>query len=259
MGDSNCARSSLFLINAFFLFAGLALLSFGLSWVQWEKDNYVGLADSNMDLNRAIVAISIGGLLQSSLVFFEVITSQRNAVLLWSIFCFLVLIFMIQIVAFAMGMSQRTKIEDEMHERMNKTLREYKTKGNGKITKAWDWAQQKFKCCGVYNYTDWRFSVTGFNKEDSLVPDSCCKVEYKGCGKFNQTGYFNVTSHVNKTEIYDGGCIHDVKKTIGDHLLTTGLATLAFLILGLVVVLFTPKLLLNKRSVETSGGYSGFV
>lgn len=75
-------------------------------------------------------------------------------------------------------------------------------------TRKMDWAQQKFKCCGINSFSDWRYIFSNrfgnsasnlnnvpyqydpyqnvgnnFNQPRSDVPDSCCMIKAHNCGK----------------------------------------------------------------------------
>lgn len=241
MGSGNGIRLSLIGVNIFFLLGGLVLLGLGI-WVQVEKGDYVAIADSDTGLSGAILLIVVGAVTAVIAIVGLFGAFKRKSVLLWIFFSVLVIIVIVQIVAVILGMLYRQKVEDELRGDMLKTIQEYATDVEG-VTKAWDWAQQKFECCGVDNYTNWRRSAT-FNPRGRhyLVPDSCCKEETEQCGDFKAEGFVD---DVDKTKVYTSGCFIELKEYIKDHLLTIGLAALFFLILELVVIILTLMLVLK--------------
>ena len=60
---------------------------------------------------------------------------------------------------------------------MAECLNNYEKTGYEGVTDTWDLVQQNLQCCGVRNYTDWRY-IDGW--KDGRVPDSCCKVTFEG-------------------------------------------------------------------------------
>ncbi|XP_028409449.1 CD151 antigen-like isoform X2 [Dendronephthya gigantea] len=252
MGDGSCVRSSLIAVNVLFLLGGLAILGLGI-WVQVEKGDYVALADSDTGLTGAILLIAVGCVTSLISVVGFIGAFKRSSCILWIFFSVLMLILIVQIIALILGMVYREKVEDELHDDMKKTIQEYMTDIEG-VTKAWDWAQQKFECCGVDNYTDWRKSITKFNQQGrhDIVPDSCCRVESDKCGDFSTSSNpGKPPGDVNQEKIYTDGCFTELKQFIKDHLLTIGLAALFFLIVELFVIILT--VILAKSVAGGSG------
>ena len=64
---------------------------------------------------------------------------------------------------------------------------------------SWDIIQQKLKCCGIYNYTDWSEMMP-----DSLqVPDPCCKKFGKDCGNIKENEEENIAEIIHITGCFD--------------------------------------------------------
>lgn len=230
MGDNTCVRFSLIAVNVIFLLGGLATLGLGV-WVQVEKGDYVAIADSDTGLTGAILIIVAGGVtaLISFVGFLGAVKNSR--VLLWLFFSVVSILIIVEIIAVVLGMVYQDKIEDELHGDMKKTIQEYGTDLDG-VKKAWDWAQQKFECCGVDDYKSWSRAAE-FNRNGSnfFVPDSCCKDEKNGCGDFRKI------KSIDKSKIYTQGCFEELKTFIKDHLLTIGLGALGFLIIEIIVII----------------------
>lgn len=80
----------------------------------------------------------------------------------------------------------RHKVEPTVRNGMESTIRSYKT--NKDTREAWDEIQTAFRCCGVYNYTDWRGDI----------PDTCCAPVTPG----KPTG----PCHSTSASLYKEGC-----------------------------------------------------
>ncbi|KAJ7373549.1 hypothetical protein OS493_011151 [Desmophyllum pertusum] len=95
-------------------------------------------------------------------------------------------------------------------------------------TIAFDALQEDEKCCGCFNYTDWRDSLFT-NGNDSIVPDSCCKEPQRHCGE-----------NFNEKNIYHKGCYWVFLKVIRDKLYyvaAIAVPAIIFKVLGMLCVL----------------------
>jgi hypothetical protein len=92
-----------------------------------------------------------------------------------------------------LGLGVKDDFETIVKYKMEKAMDNYNNSTTGNAKKIWDLVQKDVKCCGVEKYTDW-IPVMEVHK----VPDSCCKVETKGCGK---VGFFDTE------KIYKEGCL----------------------------------------------------
>ncbi|XP_014679689.1 PREDICTED: CD63 antigen-like [Priapulus caudatus] len=74
-----------------------------------------------------------------------------------------------------------------------------------------------FECCGAVNYTDW--AMNSFYKDNTDVPDSCCKPVadaegyLDGCGKGQRA---------NATNIYTIGCADGMQNWFVDNIVLIG-------------------------------------
>ena len=66
------------------------------------------------------------------------------------------------------------------------------------ITSSWNELQTSMKCCGAYQFTDWRRN-SSLNMTNS-VPDSCCEEISKDCGS-------GKLDEKDPNDIYKNGCL----------------------------------------------------
>lgn len=107
-----------------------------------------------------------------------------------------------------------------------------------------DHMQSSFKCCGVgpNSYKDWdRNSVykcldTNPSSERCSVPDSCCKVQSKGCGKdVLRHSWYDI-----KNRIHGGNCLDSVLASVRSNVV--GIAGIGMLCsIGLLLVMASTR------------------
>ena len=102
---------------------------------------------------------------------------------------------------------------------------------------SWDNIQQKLKCCGIYNYTDW----------NKMVPDSCCKkFGGKNCGKL-------VEEEENTAEIiHVTGCFDQIESKFQSTVFTAIGCIIGIILLIIVGILLAFNKLKNIISKDDS-------
>ena len=63
----------------------------------------------------------------------------------------------------------------------------------------------QYKCCGIYNYTDWRDNA--YYNETNSVPDSCCKNETVKCGRDGLQNPDKINKKVSHGCGYKSACL----------------------------------------------------
>ncbi|XP_041636648.1 tetraspanin-11 isoform X1 [Cheilinus undulatus] len=210
-----CLKYLLFIFNFLFWLGGAAVLGVGV-WTLVEKSDYLSLLASSTFAVSAYILILAGSLVVVTgfLGCCAVIREQKSC--LSAYFLFLLLIFLIELVAGVLAYVYYQRLSEELKQHLNQTMTEnYAQPGKVAITLAVDNLQQDFKCCGSNSSHDWSMSVYILSKpaEGRVVPDSCCKTITYQCGKRDHP------SNIYKVE---GGCITKLEKFLADHLLIIG-------------------------------------
>lgn len=227
-----CLKYLLFVFNFLFWVGGAAVLGVGV-WTLVEKSEYVSLLASSTFAVSAYILILAGSLVVVTgfLGCCAVIREQRSC--LSTYFFFLLLIFLIELVAGVLAYVYYQRLSEELKLHLNQTMTEnYAQPGKEDITLAVDKLQQDFKCCGSNNSHDWTLSVYISSKhaEGRLVPDSCCKTITPKCGKRDHP------SNIYKVE---GGCITKLEQFLADHLLIIGAVGIGVACLQICGMVFT--------------------
>uniref|UniRef100_A0A1A8HSJ1 Tetraspanin n=1 Tax=Nothobranchius kuhntae TaxID=321403 RepID=A0A1A8HSJ1_NOTKU len=210
-----CLKYLLFVFNFLFWVGGAAVLGVGI-WTLVEKSDYLSLLASSTFAVSAYILILAGSLVVVTgfLGCCAVIREQRSC--LSTYFFFLLLIFLIELVAGVLAYVYYQRLSEELKLHLNQTLAEnYAQPGKEAITAAVDSLQQDFKCCGSNNSQDWMLSVyiLSAQAESRVVPDSCCKTITPFCG---------MRDHPSNIYKVEGGCITKLEEFLTEHLLVIG-------------------------------------
>ncbi|XP_008281717.1 tetraspanin-11 [Stegastes partitus] len=227
-----CLKYMLFVFNFLFWMGGAAVLGVGV-WTLVEKSDYLSLLASSTFAVSAYILILAGSLVVVTgfLGCCAVIREQRSC--LSTYFFFLLLIFLIELVAGVLAYVYYQRLSEELKQHLNHTMTEnYAQPGKQAITLAVDRLQQDFKCCGSNNYNDWTQSVyVSLGQADGrVVPDSCCKTITPHCGRRDHP------SNIYKVE---GGCITKLEQFLADHLLVIGAVGIGVACLQICGMVFT--------------------
>uniref|UniRef100_A0A8B9PEP8 Tetraspanin n=1 Tax=Apteryx owenii TaxID=8824 RepID=A0A8B9PEP8_APTOW len=201
-----CLKYLLFIFNFFFWLAGGAVMAVG-TWTLAEKSDYISLLSSSTYSATAYILVVAGvvvmvtGILGCCATFKE----RRNLLRVLS-----------------MELKQNLK---------NTMTQKYQKEGEESVTNAVDKLQQKFKCCGSNNYTDWTDSLWIRSPEANgrKVPDSCCKTITDLCGRRDHP------SNIYK----ENGCITKLENFIQEHLKIIGAVGISIACVQIFGMIFT--------------------
>nr|XP_014340117.1 PREDICTED: tetraspanin-11 isoform X2 [Latimeria chalumnae] len=227
-----CLKYLLFVFNFFFWVGGATVMAVGI-WTLIEKSDYLSLLASSTFAVSAYILIFAGGLVMVTgfLGCCAVIREQKSC--LCTYFSFLLLIFLIELVAGVLAYMYYQRLSEELKQHLNLTMTEnYAQPGRNHITHSVDRLQQDFKCCGSNSSADWQYSIYILSPESGgrVVPDSCCKTITPSCGQRDHP------SNIYKVE---GGCITKLEQFLADHLLIIGAVGIGVACLQVCGMVFT--------------------
>uniref|UniRef100_A0A3P9LZV8 Tetraspanin n=1 Tax=Oryzias latipes TaxID=8090 RepID=A0A3P9LZV8_ORYLA len=232
-----CLKYLLFLFNILFWLAGGTVLAVGV-WTLVEKSDYVSLLNSNLYSASAYTLIAAGAVVVMSGIVGCCATLKEMRSLLIVYLVLLLCIFLLEVIAGVMAYINYqdcfpfcNQLDEELRQNLKGTMvQKYKQPGEESITQALDRLQQEFKCCGSFNFSDWRESVWIQAGKEQLVPDSCCKTPTEFCGRRDHP------SNIYKVE---GGCIIKLEDFILNQLYILGAVGIGIAFLQLVGMMFT--------------------
>jgi len=215
--------------------AGLSLIFWGVAgglifigaWIFSEVQHVDEIAEAKYTLLPAAIIMACGIFLFILGIIGCVGAFKEQKCLLALFFSILLMIFVGQITAAALGYVYREQVDNNVKKGIMKGLDEYLN--NSVIATQVDFMQSHLMCCGNDSYADWA-NTTWYKAQKNntvLYPSSCCKDEK--CDYTAKPG--------NNTQLYHKGCYHGFKEQFLSHLgiiLGVGVAFALVQILGMV-------------------------
>ncbi|XP_029110170.1 CD63 antigen-like [Scleropages formosus] len=224
MDTVGCIKGFLIVFCAVFWVSGMSLITVGaLCRTTFSRmESFTGPAMTHTPTALAVLGATISLIALSG----SIGAWAGSRVLLGLFAGLLMLILAVEIVGGILLYIFSSKVEEEFILKAKAVITEYNMKDKAAI----DELQSKFQCCGAVNYTDW-FHSRGWHNGTS-VPDSCCQLSSKACGKNAVTG-----------KIYHKGCVLAIKiylekNAVGLGATCISLVTMEFLgtLLGLCLL-----------------------
>lgn len=220
-------KSVVLVFNGIFFAFGCVLVGVG-SWSLYEFGRYEAISISvpYAAASKLMITAGVFNILVSSFGFWAAPKENRRLFVIF--FLALVVIFGLEVSAVASGLHHREKVSHTLYDDMFFVIRKvYRIKTAP--SEAFNDLQENERCCGCYNYTDWRNSF--FTQGNaSIVPYSCCKVPERNCGV-----NFNVAN------IYTQGCywifLHKIIRGNLNNVIATAVAAVVLKVLGMLCVL----------------------
>lgn len=233
MGVEGGAKILKFLVvffNFIFFIFGCVLVGVG-AWVLVDSGDYVTLTKAVPYATGPRVLIAAGALVAIVAFLGCCGAWKENRCMLVIFFILLLVILSLEIAAGVLGYKNRDKVENSLDEDFLEELRQHYNEGGSEgTTKAIDTLQEKEKCCGWYNYTDWYQSK--FGGPTNRVPDSCCKDVVKDCG-----------TKKNISLWYQGGCKTKLEDLLKSKLKYVGAIAVAIIVIQLLGMIFAAVLI----------------
>ncbi|XP_078345869.1 tetraspanin-4-like [Oculina patagonica] len=239
-GCAKIVKILLFVFNFIFFLGGVGLLGVGI-YVQLKIGDYVELSSVKY-VTGSIIIITVGAVIAVIAFFGCCGAIKENRCLLGTFFALMLLVFGLEVAGTALGFVYRDQVKDDLMKDLNETLSQYSKSGNEGVTDAFDLLQEKEKCCGVNDYTDWRrSSFSGGNH--TRVPDSCCKDVKPGCGK--------IPGGTDTSNINTEGCYKKTLALLRDNLIIICGIGVAVAVIQLLSMIFALVMICKIRDQGT--------
>lgn len=202
------------LVNMFVLGFGMTLIVVGMLYLTVYRYEY-SFTIFSIDLMSGFFLAS--GIIMISLSILAVFLikpyEKPLLVVIYSAVLFVIFLLFFLLGVIGLAMNGNGEFSDQIKDNMNYVGSRYDfTNQYRHETRKMDWAQQKFKCCGINSFADWRyifsnnrfgtgssninnvpynappyrhdnFQGNNFNQPRGDVPDSCCMAMSAGCGR----------------------------------------------------------------------------
>ena len=250
--NTSCLQGLLHAFNFIFIITGIGILALSV-WTIVAKMEFVAILGSSYYYAIIIILIFAGLLVLLTGILGCVGTFQKNTSLLFWYLIFILLIFLLQLVAGILAFVYHETLHDELSKTMLSNLNEnYNQTGQEALTNAVDLMQQEFHCCGVIGYTDWLNSTFVTNSAKNLhlkTPISCCKTPSFDCSKRDHPS--NIYRVLGSTSM---GCLIQLELYVREHIFIIAViaVSVAFFELFVLLVGFSLR---QKIQIENNQPY----
>lgn len=228
----------LFIFNFFLLLAGAGVLAIGV-WTLTSKTDYTELLCNNVYYFSVIVLIAAGALIMilAATGCYGAVQEIKGCLLIY--FTILLLLCILEIGLSIFLYVFRAQLQVELENCLNHTLtRQYGKEGEEAFTENFDSLHRSFKCCGSFDYQDWKTSYWNASglAGNRTTPDSCCKSESDYCSPRD-----------HPSNIYRHGCVESLRVYLGDQIVIVMVVFLGIGLVEMVGLIFTMCLYCHLR------------
>ncbi|GFO28147.1 tetraspanin [Plakobranchus ocellatus] len=169
-----CLKTLMMVFNVIFWMTGIVILAIGI-WTKVDLFKYLELS-SVYQAHVPYVLIGIGAVIVLVGCLGCCCIIKGNALLLYLFSGFLFFVFIVNVSCGIAVLIYRGKVEEGFKEGLSNAMKKYDANKKNEITRAMDFLQDKLKCCGIQNYSNW-FETPYAKAEDNKnsVPASCCR------------------------------------------------------------------------------------
>lgn len=171
-GKMSVIKYLMFFFNFLFWLSGLALIIVG-AIIRDKYGDYFSYADNKFA--NAAVFIIVVGVIVFVIGFLGCCGAiKENYCMVTTFSVLLGIIFLLEIVAGALGFAYKKKVEDTATTALERAVGDYSNDDQPGAQKLLDWAQERFHCCGV-NGSNFNVpaNTTGSDFCDDKLPKSC--------------------------------------------------------------------------------------
>lgn len=155
-GGATCIKYLMFFFNFLFWLSGLALIIVG-SYIKANYGDYLSYGEDGSKFASVSVFIIIVGVVVFVIGFLGCCGAYKENYCMVTTFAVLLgIIFILEIVAGALGFAYRKKVESQVEKALDDAIGKYFEKDQPGAKELLDWAQQEFDCCGRVNSTDYK-------------------------------------------------------------------------------------------------------
>jgi len=146
----------MFIFNFLFWLSGLALIIVG-AIIKGKYGDYLSYGDEATKFVSVSVFIIIIGVIVFIIGFLGCCGAYKENYCMVTTFAVLLgIIFIMEIVAGALGFAYRKKVETQVEKALDDAVQKYFEASQPGAKELLDWAQQEFECCGRNNSTEYK-------------------------------------------------------------------------------------------------------
>lgn len=204
---SSMLKYMVFLFNLVFFVSGCVIVGFG-SYMYAEMNTYFDFVGGGV-VNSAMVIIIIGVVIAVISFFGCCGACTEKSCMMYTFAAAMSLILVTEVGCGIAIIVYKNDVANIIVDGMKQGMENYGKSGYDGVSKTWDTMQSDFACCGVTAYSDW--SPQPYSQGGKDLPDSCCLVPAKDCGK----GALSLPDP--EASVQTQGCFTKLKKTVEDN------------------------------------------
>jgi len=218
-GSATCIKYLMFVFNFIFWLSGLALIIVG-SIIKAKYGDYLSYGDDGSKFASVSVFIIIVGVIVFVIGFLGCCGAVRENYCMVTTFAILLgIIFILEIVAGALGFAYRKKVESQVDDSLKDAVEKYGNKDQPGAQELLDWAQKEFECCGLNGADDYK---------NNTHATKCNKGGVATCYS---------TQNCNGT-LYGSGCKVEFTKFVKHNLAVVGAVAIGIAFIQLLGIIF---------------------
>jgi len=218
--SSNCIKYLMFIFNFLFWLSGLALIIIG-SYIKSKYGDYLSYGEESSKFASVSVFIIIVGVIVFVIGFLGCCGAiKENYCMITTFAVLLGIIFILEIVAGALGFAYRKKVEAEVGKSLDDAVSKYFNSNQPGAKELLDWAQQKFECCGRNGSSEYSTS--------SSSNDTCTSGGVKSCH----------AGSVCSGDLFSKGCEASFTDFVRHNLAVIGAVALGIAFIQLLGIIF---------------------
>ncbi|KAG5273177.1 hypothetical protein AALO_G00148520 [Alosa alosa] len=238
MGQCGITSSKTVLVFLNLIFwAAAGILCYVGAYVFITYDDYDHFFEDVYTLIPAVVIIAVGALLFIIGLIGCCATIRESRCGLATFVIILLLVFVTEVVVVVLGYIYRAKVEDEVNKSIRTVYNEYNGTNTDAPSRAIDYVQRQLHCCGIHDYSDWKYTRWFNESRNNSVPLSCCKPNVNNC-----TG-----SMLRPGDLYAEGCEALVVKKLKEIMMYVIWAALTFAAIQMLGMLCACVVLCRRR------------
>lgn len=225
------------LIISLVFWVAAGALCFISSWVYRTYHDFDHLTEATLTLVPASIVLGIATFMFLIGLLGCIAVCKESKILLSTYFCLILVVFLGEVVAGALGYVYRYEVENTVKDGIGKAMNNY----NDTVMKDQiDFVQRELHCCGISSASDWNTTYY-YSTHNDTVPESCCKV------------HANVTVcslKIGNSDIYNQGCLNALEHKFTTNLVYIASVTITFAVIQILGLITTCILICRTREVK---------
>lgn len=226
------------LVISLVFWGAAAALCFISSWVFRTYHDFDHLTEATLTLVPASIVLGIALFMFLIGLLGCIAVCKESKILLSTYFCLILVVFLGEVVAGALGYSYRYEVEETLKNDLSKAMDDYNN--SVVMSEQMDFVQLELHCCGITRASNWN-TTSYYNSHNNSVPTSCCK---------DQANITLCSCRIGTKDIYEQGCLDALEHKFTTNLVYIASVTITFAVIQILGLISTCILICRTREVR---------